>query len=332
MSISFKQLLLSCVCTSTACLILPAAAAAAGIRGGVDIQALGVDEPAILASNPFYGLTDSVRGMSVKFTSDKVGKTLALITQLNRKAAELIKMRAVAPEKSKLISKALSVYQLAAYQYSFAALRLTPADIAADERGAKLSSALFDAALLHVRFVDELLSESPSLADQAVLTDIVSRLGETNVRLFTETIGLESTKLLIAELPTDDLIQTIRNAEALALLAKRAALLKQTEAAQTFSAMRENLLDAAVPAIVAAPAAKSAGESLARVATFAVSAALPLPPAGASQESIALLSELAGSHSERIQTISYLLTKDGLAGNPELVSLRNQFLIEVLSK
>lgn len=317
-----------------ACLPFTAFAQAPNARGAVTIAVLGVEKPAVIVSNPFYGMTDMFRGMKDSFASGNVNKLLVRIDTLNRKAAELLKMREVAPGNNRLTSKALSEYQVAVYQYSFAAGKLQAADLASNDTTRDLAQTLVQTAIIHLRLIDELLATAVQSSDKAVLTDILESFTDANIRLFDEVIGIDSVRL---QLPVTGDMTEVRIAEMLSLLAKRAATLGTTDLAQTFLSMRASLLDTIALRLAATPSApEQFSAKIAQVATFAapaaVSMAMSAPTTQVDEQAFMELSQLAGGSAERAQTLSYLLSRPELLQNESLMALRNGLLMEVFSR
>ena len=266
----------------------------------VDYSSLRVANPTFLVGNPFYGIIDSVRGMSVTWASGRLGRVSALIDQLNRKAAELLKIRSIAPDNTRLISRATNEYQLAVYQYKVAARQLTTDDITADTSGTFIDN-LINATFTNLRFIDEQLAYGPASSEQAVLTDVFDQLTEATVKLFSDAVGFDSVRIRVLAASGSNNSSDIRVAEMCAVLGKRAAAMATPDAARQLFALRGTLLDAVAGDI---------GDKI----------------------SAAEIGALAGSHTERIQTISYLLGQKDLSSNADLINLRNRFLLEVFSK
>lgn len=265
--------------------------------GAVTFAKLGVNEPAIIISNPFYGFTNLVHGVKETMNTEGSDKVALRADQLNRKAAELIKMRSVAPDRVKLLSQALGEYQFAVYQYAFAINRLTPDDVT----GGEFAYAQTQTMLMNLRLIDDLLASVSASSDQAVLTDLADRLSASASYLFTGVIGLANitTYVLSMSAPFD----LVRNAEMFALLAKQAAGQGENDLAKEFLAIRTELLNAFI--------------------------------AGQTESEIDITSQfeaLSGTAAERIQTLSYLLTIPMFADNAHLISARNLLLIKVFSR
>ena len=266
----------------------------------ITIKRLGVPKPAILVGNPFYDLTDLVRGMNVRLASGKTAKVSALLDLLDRKAAELITTESVAPDNAKLISRAVTEYQLVAYQFAVAAGQLSASDLAGDDAPA-FADKVIDTIFTNLQLIDERLADGDMSVDHAVLSDVFVRLSDATVRLFSEVIGFDSVRvrLLVGEDDVD--LDAVRTAEMCAALAKRAAAVNNSEAARQLLSLRGAILDTVAELVD-------------------------------DEISVADIGALAGSHTERIQTVSYLLGKKDLAKNADLVNLRNRFLIEVFAK
>jgi hypothetical protein len=298
--------------------------------GAVTVPALGVDEPAILASNPFYGLTDLVRGMKDSFASGRLNKASVKLDTLNLKAAQLLKIRSIAPDNTKSITKALNEYQLASYQYTIALARLTADDFKGEDAAGAVSE-FINSSLVNLRFIDDLLATTQTNSEQALLGEVFERLAQGTVKLFVDVIGFANVRVhIIGNLPTDSLI-AIRNAEMIAGLAKEATAMGYTDAAQEFMSLRVSLLDDIADALVGG----HAGATAPKLMSASLSLMPPAPNTPVSHLQANQISEfsiLAGSAAERIQTLSYLLSTEQLAQDTDLIALRNQLLIKVFSK
>lgn len=261
------------------------------------------NEPAIIASNPLYGLVDFFRGVggSEPFISGRVAKVSVRLAVLDRKAAELLKMRSVAPDNVKMLSKAVNEYQRAVYQYAFAAAPLAAADISSDPRAEEFIDSVVNSTLTHVRLIDELLSVSTKNTEQAVLGDMLDTLADASAKAFAGAIGTESIRVRLVADSEYRGITMVRNAEALALLAKNAATLGHNAVSQELLSMRLAILNIFAPQLT-------------------------------HETTLSEFSQLVGSRNERIQTISYLLSLPELSQNSDLINLRNQLLIQVFSK
>ncbi len=295
--------------------------------GAVNVQAFGVAEPAILASNPFYGLSDLVRDMQESFASGRLGKAQAKLATLNLKAAQLLKIRSVAPDNTKSIVKALSEYQLAVYQYTIAAARLTGDDFKTSDAAADF----VNSGLVNLRFIDDLLAASQTSADQALLSEIFDRLAQGTVKLFVDDIGLTAVRLQISGAPISDPFIAVRTAEMIAALAKAATVLEYTDAAQELMALRISLLDA-VAGVLAGGQDGAAAPKLLSASLSLMPAAPNTPVSHLQLDQVSQLNILAGSAAERIQTLSYLLSTKEFAQDSDLITLRNQLLIKIFSK
>ncbi len=287
------------ICSLSICaLAAPAAFAASSRVEAVTISDLvGSDVPAIVVSNPLYGFIDMLRGVKDPFVAGRVGKLSSRLSILDRKAAELLKMRDVAPGNAKLIGRAVTEYQVAVYQYGVAASQVTIADI--DASAADFVGQVVADTITHLRLLDELLAGSATTANQAVIGDMLDDFADTSVKLFDGSFDLDKVATQLANGKMEPL-SAVRQAEMLAILAKHAAGLGYTDAAQRFLSVRVSLLD------MVASEYDSSG--------------------------FADFSLLVGSQAERIQTISYLLSRPELMGNSDMITLRNQLLIQVFSK
>lgn len=71
---------------------------------------LGVDNPGLLPTNPFYFLKEWGRGIRMFFTFDKVAKIEYELKIANQKAAELKKVEELRPNNTEALQKALDNY------------------------------------------------------------------------------------------------------------------------------------------------------------------------------------------------------------------------------
>jgi hypothetical protein len=329
-----------CVAACCCGLLAPGVSFAQGQETNeVTIAKLGVKNPPFIVSNPFYSFTDTMRGIKDTFVYGTISKVQARISLINRKAAELLKMRQVAPGNAKLLSRALAEYQLATYQYALAANQLTSEEVLASDEADALMDTITATTFLHMRLIDERIAESTNNADQAVLGELRDRFADTSIRLFTEVFGLSSVKVRLVNLglagaeneESFDALTAIRNAEMFSTLAKRSFALEKTAEATAFLAIRAELLDAVASSLaVHVPASQALSKAVSRAATSLLSIAAEAPTVdGALFEG---LQALAGSKAERVQTLSYLLNTKSLQQSAELTSLRNGLLLEVFSR
>jgi len=72
---------------------------------------LGVENPGILPTSPFYFLKEWKRGVNKFFTFNPVKKAELELDEINQRAAEIKKMEEIAPQNIEAINKASSNYQ-----------------------------------------------------------------------------------------------------------------------------------------------------------------------------------------------------------------------------
>jgi hypothetical protein len=337
-SYSFTKILCLTACCSG--LLLPSLSRAQGQETHeVTIAKLGVKNPPFIVSNPFYGLTDTMRGIKDTFVYGKISKVQARIALINRKAAELLKMRQVAPGNAKLMSRALAEYQLAIYQYTLAANQLTSDEVLESDEADALMDTITATTFLHMRLIDERIAESTSNADQAVLGEVRDRFADASIRLFADVFGMDSVRLRLASLGLIDgtvvdnetILTTIRNAEMFSTLAKRAFALEKTQDATAFLELRADLLESVAGSlVVATPPTQALSKAVSRAATSLLSIEAAAPAIDTTL--FEGLQSLAGTRTERLQTLSFLLNTKALQQSTELTSLRNGLLLEAFSR
>lgn len=115
---------------------------------------LGVENPGILPSSPFYFLKEWKRGLTKLFTTDPAKKAQLELNEANERAAEIKKMEETAPQKISAISKAITKYQenTERLKNRLEALKETSQNPNVD----KLLDNLVDRSLKHQQLFDEL--------------------------------------------------------------------------------------------------------------------------------------------------------------------------------
>ena len=88
-----------------------AAAQEAQPTGEITTKDLGVENPGILPSSPFYFLKEWRRGIKKIFTFDPVKKAELELEETNERAAEIKKLEEIAPSNIEAITKAAANYQ-----------------------------------------------------------------------------------------------------------------------------------------------------------------------------------------------------------------------------
>jgi len=79
--------------------------------GEITTKDLGVENPGILPSSPFYFLKEWRRGIKKIFTFDPVKKAELELEEANERAAEIKKLEEIAPSNIEAITKAAANYQ-----------------------------------------------------------------------------------------------------------------------------------------------------------------------------------------------------------------------------
>ncbi len=312
--------------------LLPSASAAEYSIGGVSRKDIGVSEPAFIVSNPLYGMIDTVRDVKESFVVGRLDKVSSRLKLIDRKAAELIKMRDIAPDNARLLKRAISEYQTAIYQFNVAANKLTSSDLLNDAGADAFIDAILNSTLIHLRLIDELLASSVTTTDVAILGDMFDHFADTSVKLFIDVFGFDSVKLRLTERSTHGLA-AVREAEMFGVLARHAADFGYTTAAQQLLGLRAQILDSFASELGAVSNTGPTAKMSASIASFAAGVTRSAAPAATIDESaFDDFSRLVGGQAERIQTISYLLSRPELLSNQQLVNLRNSLLIQVFSK
>lgn len=320
------------VCSVSLCaLISPSVLAAEYSVGGVSRKDIGVSEPAFIVSNPLYGMIDTVRGVNDSFVIGRLDKLASRLKIIDRKSAELIKMRDVAPDNARLLNRAIKEYQGAIYQFNVAAAKLTSADLIDDSEADAFIDTILNSTLIHLRLIDELLASSVTTTDIAILSDMFDRFADTSVKLFIDVFGFDSVRLRLADRSVEGLA-AVREAEMFGVLAKHAVDFDDTTAAQQLLSLRAQILDTFASKL-SSPSTAPVAKLSAGIATFAAGVAHSSDPESSVDEVIFdEFSRLVGGQAERIQTISYLLSRPELLSNQQLIDLRNGLLIQVFSK
>jgi hypothetical protein len=320
------------VCSISLCaLITPSVLAAEYSVGGVSRKDIGVNEPAFIVSNPLYGMIDTVRGVNDSFVIGRLDKLTSRLKIIDRKSAELIKMRDIAPDNARLLNRAIKEYQGSIYQFNVAAAKLTSADLIDDSEADPFIDTILNSTLIHLRLIDELLASSVTTTDIAILSDMFDRFADTSVKLFIDVFGFDSVRLRLADRSVEGLA-AVREAEMFGVLAKHAADFDDTTAAQQLLSLRAQILDTFASKL-SSPSATPVAKLSAGIATFAAGITHSSAPESSVDEVVFdEFSRLVGGQAERIQTISYLLSRPELLSNQQLIDLRNGLLIQVFSK
>lgn len=115
---------------------------------------LGIENPGMLPTSPFYFLKEWKRKVNKFFTFNPVKKAELELDEINQRAAEMEKMEEVAPQNIRAISKAASNYQKNVEQFKnrLEALKETSQNPNID----KLLDKLVDRSLKHQELFDSL--------------------------------------------------------------------------------------------------------------------------------------------------------------------------------
>lgn len=143
----------------------------------VSLDDLGVSEPGILPTNPFYFLKEWGRGVRSFFTFNRVAKAELELRITNEKAAELKKVQETRPDDTRGIDKALLNYQKSQerLKIKFEAIRETSQNPNMDS----LLDKLTDRIVKHEKLFDEIAQKSEHDAARAIIQNIRARIGET---------------------------------------------------------------------------------------------------------------------------------------------------------
>ncbi len=259
--------------------------------GSSTTDMFGVEQVTFVRSNPFFRLVRVVDDIKSSFADDKLASRTLL---LNQYAARLLKTYEVSPKNDKLTLEALRDYQLANYQYGLTLSHFNWS-AAGDKLG--LSAGIVTTFMSNLRLVDEMTGWSNlSNAHQAVLGDVKERMSSVAVAEIESVIGSEKFVSIATEgLSEKAPVEQLRTAEVFDLIAREAAFKGSNQVATTLLEQRAAILT--------------------RIAI---------------QGGLALVSQIgsaAGSSGERLQTVLFLLNSPELAGNQQLIDLKNLLLI-----
>ncbi len=262
--------------------------------GSMTTQTFGFDRIAIIPGNPFYNVGKMFGNVKDYFSSDDALSRLETETnRVNEVAAELVTAYQVGSKNNKLMLKALSEYQQAVYAYAIALSHVTVSDLSPAAQ-ATISTTIAH----HSRFIDDISGwQLRTNAQAVVLRDLAEKMNSVTVLAFNSLIKSDLFLAKATEgLTTKSAIEQIRTAETLNVLAKAAANSGNTTIAKELLDVRTQILQT--------------------VATQNQS------------EVVAGLGSIAGSASERLQTILFLSNTTQLQNNAALVDLKNQLLIK----
>lgn len=142
---------------------------------------LGVENPGLLPTNPFYFLKEWGRGIKMFFTFNKVAKIEYQLKVANQKAAELKKVEELKPEDAEAIQKAFENYEenIERLKTRLQALQETSENPNVD----KLLDSLADRALKHEQLFEELKEKHEQIRErveqiQGKISELVSYAAE----------------------------------------------------------------------------------------------------------------------------------------------------------
>lgn len=320
MKSSSSKLLIAFTCTLLGASPCIAFAKAAPIAvGSLRAKSFDADPVVMLPGNPFYGIIGTFDLVKESVSGDKLTTRTAL---LNRYAARLVRTFEVNAKDERLVLRALKDYQGAAYQYAMMITRLDE-EAFSDEVVDQVSMTF----ATHLRLVDEAIEWKPlTNAHKAILSDVSERLTKATVAVLEERISAE----VFADILTTDssekaLVEKIRTAEVINLVAKAAARVSSNDVATALLEKRSVLLSTIVQSIVP-PVAVATTMMVTPAETRSFKAELAASTVSATSE-ISELKQFAGSSAERLQTVLFLLDTPSLRDNQDLIDLKNLLLI-----
>ncbi len=265
--------------------------------GSVTTQTFGVPYVAITAGNPFYDLTKTFGEVKDYFSSgDPVNRLTIETDNLNQVGAELIAAYQINPKGNKMMVKALTNYQREIYNYALALSHVSPTDIA--DQDSSISEVISLTIAHHLRFIDDMGGwQFKTNAQVALLRDISDKMNTTSVATLSSLVGDAAFINSLTERVGDQSItEQIRTAETLNILAKAVANSGNNVVAK-------ELLDARTTILLALTNANVA-------------------------EVVSVLASTAGSPTERLQTVLFLVSQPAFATSSALIDLKNQLLIK----
>lgn len=209
----------------------------------VTIQDLGVEEPTLLPTSPFYFLKNWGRSINRTFTFNSVKKAELELEIVNEKVAEIKKMERVAPDRVEAIGKAVENYQANTERLKtrLESLKETSANPNVD----KLLEKLTDRGIKHQQVFDELKGKfeaNKELKDK--FEKAQERMNETIVKVpekfeKPEDFGKRIERVLEAR-RDGGVFKDLRSAEMMDRLNEAGA---PQEIRQQFQGMKDNFMD-----------------------------------------------------------------------------------------
>lgn len=316
-----SRLIVFMTCASTLGAPLACFAKAAPLAiGSLRAKSFDADPVVMLPGNPFYGIIGTFDIVKESVSGDKLATRTAL---LNRYAARLLRTYEINAKDERIVLRALKDYQGSAYQYAMTVTRLD-GDAFEDELQQQVGLTL----ATHLRLVDEAIEwKQFTNAHKALLSDINERLTTATVSVLEKNIPADVfATMLINESGEKALVEKIRTAEVINIVAKAAARLNSNEVAKMLLEKRSELLTTLVAPV--SPEPVFATMMTASTETRSMKASEPVAPQPASTSAdIAELKQFAGSSAERLQTVLFLLDTPSLRDNQDLIDLKNLLLI-----
>jgi len=196
---------------------------------------LGVENPGILPTSPFYFVKEWRRGISLLFTFNPVAKAELELKIANEKAAEVLAVQEKEPEKAEALEKALANYQKSQEKLKarFEALKETSQNPNVD----KLLDKFVVQAIKHTELFDELAQKNRIIKNGSVGGDVNLRIGGITIVAASKDVPEKFTKRIksaIEQLPEREL-KSLRAVEVIDRLSENLKL----EAAASLVKARE---------------------------------------------------------------------------------------------
>ncbi len=161
----------------------------------VDLEDLGVINPGILNTNPFYFMKQFRRTTLRAFKFNAVEKAEFELNTLNEKAAELKRLEEIIPDNSEVLVSALDAYEATLDNLGYYLAR-----IERDDRNAGLSdllNRLLDAGLKHSKLFDQLEPDNDP-AGSRKLSSLEKKLGAVVTSALIKLDNQESSRIRFA--------------------------------------------------------------------------------------------------------------------------------------
>lgn len=299
-----KNVLIKTACTVSFCAVTLAPVFAVARTKAVAVNAvtnqmLGVPEAAIIPRNPFYGIYKAFGTVKGSLLTDNFSRLNAHEELLNRRGAELLKTYAVLSKNQEAVLEAFTEYQRQLYSYTLVLNKVVATASEATPENLTSIDHVAVTVVRHSRFIDDMFGwPNLSNAHRAILTDLDDRFGSVSVSAVINLIGTQRFITLATEgVLEQPFSEQVRTCEMLSVLAKHAARKGDNDLAQKLLGARRDILT-----------------------SFAQNAA---------PENISEIATLAGSRTERLQTVLLLLDMPQLRESSDLIDLKNQLLIQV---